>query len=337
MLSWTPKNLKIMMKWEKIGKIFDPRDYELSCGCTQFAKSPQAYFFDNSVRIFFSSCFLDKTGKYLSHVCYVDFSKDFQNLKNTNKAQVVPLGELGAFDEHGVFPIHIYQQQNELWGYTTGWSRRVSVSAESAIGLVVSRNNGQTFEKFGKGPIMGASLHEPFLVADPFVLLVGEVFHMWYISGKRWIFSSEATQAERVYKISHAISSDGIHWKKDNRFIVPDSIGPDECQALPSVLEVDGIYHMVFCYRDAIGFRTEAGKGYRLGYAYSKDLMNWTRDDQVLGLELTGEGWDGQMMCYPHLFRLDGRIALLYNGNNFGKEGFGLAILGSHINEHIKS
>jgi hypothetical protein len=42
------------------------------------------------------------------------------------------------------------------------------------------------------------------------------------------------------------------------------------------------------------------------------------------------------MMCYPHLFRLDGRIALLYNGNNFGKEGFGLAMLESDINENIK-
>jgi sucrose-6-phosphate hydrolase SacC (GH32 family) len=159
---------------------------------------------------------------------------------------------------------------------------------------------------------------------------------MWYISGKRWISSPEATQAERVYKIFHATSNDGIHWKRDNRLIVPDSIGADECQALPSVLEVDGVYHMVFCYRDAIGFRTEAGKGYRLGYAYSNDLVNWTRDDQVLGLELTGEGWDGQMMCYPHLFRLDERVAILYNGNNFGKEGFGLAMLESDINEHIK-
>jgi hypothetical protein len=326
-----------MLKWKKIGKIFDPREHELSCGCTQFAKAPQAYIYnENSIRVFFSACSLDNTGKYLSHICYVDFCNNFKNVINTNKTQVLTLGELGAFDEHGVFPIHIYQNKNELWGYTTGWSRRVSVSAESAIGLLVSRNNGKTFQKFGKGPIMAASLHEPFLVADPFVLLNGQVFHMWYISGKRWISSPEANQAERVYKISHATSDDGIHWKKSYRLIVPDSIGEDECQALPSVLEVDGIYHMVFCYRDAIGFRTEAGKGYRLGYAYSKDLMNWTRDDQFLGLELTGEGWDGQMMCYPHIFRLDGRIALLYNGNNFGKEGFGLAILDCDINERIK-
>ena len=33
------------------------------------------------------------------------------------------------------------------------------------------------------------------------------------------------------------------------------------------------------------------------------------------------------MMCYPHLFECDGRICLLYNGNEFGKHGFGLATL----------
>ena len=41
-------------------------------------------------------------------------------------------------------------------------------------------------------------------------------------------------------------------------------------------------------------------------------------------------------MCYPHLFELDGQVALLYNGNNFGRDGFGLAILQSDINEHVK-
>jgi hypothetical protein len=159
---------------------------------------------------------------------------------------------------------------------------------------------------------------------------------MWYIFGLRWISADRRHQAERVYKIAHATSTDGVNWKRESLPIIEDSLGSDECQALPSVLEVDGIYHMVFCYRDAFGFRTGPGKGYRLGYAYSHDLVQWVRNDSLLGLPLTGEGWDGEMMCYPHLFELERKVALLYNGNHFGRSGFGLAILQSDINEHAR-
>ncbi len=326
-----------MMQWQKVGRIFSPAQHTLPMGCFAFAKSPQAVVFDRFVRVYFSSCRRDESGKYLSHVCYADYTPDFGAILDVAQHQVLPLGELGAFDEHGIFPVHIYREGNELRAYTTGWSRRVSVSAESSIGLAISRDQGRTFEKIGPGPILSASLHEPFLVADGFVLKIAGTYHMWYIYGQRWINGVLGGQAERVYKISHATSDDGVVWTRTGCQPIPDSLGPDECQALPSVLEVDGVYHMVFCYRDAIGFRTEPGKGYRLGYAYSRDLLNWQRDDGVLGLEPSGSGWDGEMMCYPHIFRAGNRIALLYNGNGFGLEGFGLAYLESEINEHMNS
>jgi len=82
---------------------------------------------------------------------------------------------------------------------------------------------------------------------------------------------------------------------------------------------------MVFCYRDIHGFRTDPGRGYRLGYAYSTDLANWQRDDATLGLTGTKGDWDADMQCYPHFFVLNGQLLLLYNGNNFGRDGFGLA------------
>ena len=33
------------------------------------------------------------------------------------------------------------------------------------------------------------------------------------------------------------------------------------------------------------------------------------------------------MLCYPHAFELRGKVYLLYNGNEFGRYGFGLAVL----------
>jgi hypothetical protein len=64
-----------------------------------------------------------------------------------------------------------------------------------------------------------------------------------------------------------------------------------------------------------------------LGYAFSDDLITWVRDDENSGIDLSETGWDSEMMCYPHIFECDGKQFLLYNGNEFGKYGFGIAEL----------
>ena len=83
---------------------------------------------------------------------------------------------------------------------------------------------------------------------------------------------------------------------------------------------------MFFCYRESFDFRRNRQRGYRIGHAWSDDLHNWARDDQP-PLEGTPGDWDAEMQCYPHAFESDGEIYLLYNGNEFGKNGFGLARL----------
>jgi hypothetical protein len=56
-------------------------------------------------------------------------------------------------------------------------------------------------------------------------------------------------------------------------------------------------------------------------------LSNWHRDDDHPLLDVTPGEWDSDMVCYPHVFELDGQIYMLYNGNEFGRFGFGLAVL----------
>ena len=155
------------------------------------------------------------------------------------------------------------------------------------------------------------------------------LFHMWYIYGTKWVRQTEAGAPERVYKIGHARSDDGIAWNKDNKQIVTDKLNPEECQALPSVIKQNGIYHMVFCYREATDFRKNKHRGYRFGYAFSEDLGNWIRDDGQVGIDFSKDGWDSDMLCYPHIFHCDDKVYLLYNGNEFGRYGFGLAVLES--------
>jgi predicted GH43/DUF377 family glycosyl hydrolase len=315
------------MKWKKLGKIFDPTDHNLPNGCFGFAQSPQTLVFDTYVRIYFSTRARDINGKYLSHVAFVDFDKQFQNVIRVSDKTVIPLGGLGCFDEHGIFPFNVIRSNYQILAYTTGWNRRVSVPTDAAIGLAISDDDGLTFKKVGMGPVLSASLHEPFLVGDAFVKMFGDKYHMWYIHGTKWVTRTEGAMPDRIYKIAHASSVDGVNWEKEGRQIVSDKLNSEECQALPTVVQVDNRYHMFFCYREVSDFRTNRSRGYRIGYAFSDDLVKWTRDDENAGIELSESGWDSEMQCYPHVFTMDSDVYLLYNGNEFGRLGFGLAKL----------
>lgn len=316
------------MRWIKQGKIFDPTEHKLADGCAEFAQSPQALVFGKFVRIYFSTRSVDATGKYLSHIAFVDFSKNFRDVIRVSNQTVIPLGGLGSFDEHGIFPMNIVRKGREVYGYTCGWNRRVSVSVDTAIGLAISRDDGLTFQRYGDGPVLAASLNEPYLVGDPFVKIINGTFHMWYIFGTGWKSYADGVAPDRTYKIGHAVSPDGIHWTKEEACrIISDTLGPDESQALPTVVEVDGRFHMFFCYRQSFDFRKNKDRGYRIGHALSDDLDNWTRDDDNPRLSVDPDMWDSDMQCYPHAFECDGKVCLLYNGNAFGRFGFGLAVL----------
>jgi hypothetical protein len=316
------------MKWQKLGQIFEFDKSPFSKEYVSHAQSPQALVLNDRVRVYFSTRKVDEPGKFLSYVQYVDYDHHFKNIINYSKHEVIALGRIGCFDEHGIFPLSPTKVGNKIYGYTNGISRRVAVAVETGIGYTVSSNNGESFKKLGDGPILANSIHEPFLVGDPFVRIFNNKFHMFYLYGARWSEETATHIAERVYKIGHAVSDDGINnWQRTGRQIIENKIDENECQALPTVLKIGSRYHMYFCYRHMVGFRNEKGKGYKLGYAYSDDLLNWYRDDQNAGIELSEKGWDSEMMCYPNIFECKDQVYLLYNGNNFGRHGFGIAKL----------
>jgi hypothetical protein len=77
---------------------------------------------------------------------------------------------------------------------------------------------------------------------------------------------------------------------------------------------------MWYCY--AVGHG-----GYRIGYAESDDGINWQRKDDKVGIDVSDEGWDSEMVAYPYVFEHDGEKYMLYNGNGYGETGFGYAVL----------
>jgi hypothetical protein len=315
------------MHFRTIGRIFDPREHGLFTNLRQYAQSPQAIVFDDYVRIFFATREKDSDGMYVSFPAFVDMDLMFQEVLRVSTKPVVDLGERGCFDEHGIFPFSPIRVEDKLFAYTTGWTRRKSVATDSGIGLAISSDGGDSFVKQGQGPILGPSLHEPFLVSDGFAIRHMDLFHMWYIYGQRWIYESQGAAPDRVYKIAHAVSLDGRRWSPSSRCVLDDWLGVDECQALPSVIRHGDCWHMVFCYRNATDFRRNPDRAYRLGYASSIDLIDWKRSELQLTRDRTSTGWDSDMQCYPNFVQVNGQLFLLYNGNEFGRYGFGLARL----------
>ena len=312
------------MKWKKLGKIFDFNKSPLKDSFVSHTQSPQAVVFDDFVRIYFTSRIRDTEKTFISIPQYVDFTKDFKSIVNYSNKEIIQKGKLGCFDEHGIFPFSPSLVNGNFYAYISGWSRRISVDVDGSIGLAVSNDNGVSFTRLGDGPILSASLFEPFLVIDPFVKKFNNLYYMFYIRGLKW---SDTNPPERVYKISYATSLNGINWQKSSKLIIQNILGEDECQALPTVIKIDSIWHMYFCYREMAGFRTVKNKSYRIGYAYSKNLVDWIRDDDNAGIHISETGWDSEMMCYPNIFKCNNNIYLLYNGNEFGKDGYGIALL----------
>jgi predicted GH43/DUF377 family glycosyl hydrolase len=172
--------------------------------------------------------------------------------------------------------------------------------------------------------VLGYSPDEPFVLSGPKVRRFGGLWYLWYIAGRKWKMAGG--RAEPVYKIRMAVSQDGFRWKKLNKDLIKSRVEEDEAQASPDVIYAHGKYHMFFCYRYSTCYRGRE-RGYRIGYAFSSNLVDWVRDDARAGIDVSVEGWDSEMISYPHVFEMDGRFYMAYLGNQVGREGFGLAAL----------
>ena len=315
-----------MFTWKKLGRVFDPTEIKDRAWLAAFAQAPAVLIFDDFVRVYFS-CRppADENGQYVSYSAYVDLNrKNLFEILSVSETPVLKLGELGTFDEFGTYPISVIRHKDEVRAYYAGWTRCESVPFNVAIGFGMSNDEGKTFDKVGTGPVLSYSIDEPFILSGPKIRRFNNKWYLFYIAGKKWILDNG--KPEPVYTIRMATSDDGINWAKENRDLIQYRVEVNEAQASPDVFFYRGKYHMFFCYRHSAGYRGKE-KGYRIGYASSTDLLNWQRDDSKAGLDISEDGWDNEMVSYPHVFELDNEVYMFYLGNEVGKYGFGLARL----------
>ena len=123
--------------------------------------------------------------------------------------------------------------------------------------------------------------------------------------------------AKHYYNIKYAESIDGIHWVRQNIVAIDYQNSDEYAFGRPFVCKEDNIYKMWYSYREI---------STRLDTPESLNGINWNRKDEESGIKISAEGWDSEMIEYPHIFECMGNKYMLYNGNGYGKSGIGIAI-----------
>lgn len=226
---------------------------------------------------------------------------------------VIAPGPVGAFDDSGTSMGCVVLHEGRQYLYYLGWNLGVTVPWRNSIGLAISDAPGAPFVKVSPAPILDRGHTDPFSVSYPWVVREHDRWRMWYGSNLSW----GREQQDMDHVIKYAESLDGIHWQRDGHIALGLS-GPGEyALCRPCVRHENGLYRMWYCHR---------GDAYRIGYAESEDGRSWARRPECVGIEPSASGWDSEMIAYPFVFKHRSHYHMLYNGNRYGKDGFGLAV-----------
>jgi hypothetical protein len=109
-----------------------------------------------------------------------------------------------------------------------------------------------------------------------------------------------------------------VTWRPTGIVCIDYASASEYAIARPHVVKEGDRYRMWYSHR---------GAAYRIGYAESRDGLRWERRDAEAGIDVSASGWDAQMIAYPCVFRHAGQLLMLYNGNDYGRTGIGLAAL----------
>ena len=301
------------MSWRKLGRVYvaaGERDWQQT-----HAFCPTVLDLGERLRVFCAFLDAQKVGR-----CgYVDVSSDDPTVViDVSAAPVLDIGEPGAFDDNGVTPLSVLRlSDGRVRLYYAGWQLGVRVRYQLFTGAAESTDDGRTFTRVSRAPVLDRSDGELSTRTGGTVHREGERFRMWYAGGSDWITTASGAVRPH-YALRHAASADGLDWPRAGEVCLE----PREHEhgfGRPAVVHEDGVYRMWCSVR-------RVDIGYRMGYAESADGLAWERDDARAGLDVSEHGWDSEMVCMAAVHDTPTGRYLFYNGNDYGATGFGVAV-----------
>ena len=296
-------------KWIKKGLFFEP-NHSLFWSKTH-CMIPTPFFIDEGlIKLFYSG----RDNQNRSHIGYitVDLKKNCKIIDQSFEPVLSP-GKLGCFDDNGVTPSCVISlNKDEIGLYYIGWNPGSTVRMHIYGGLAISRDQGETFERWSEAPILERTKNDPYLNTAPWVVKTNNEFRIFYVSGVEWINKDTPR-----YNIKTAISKDGFNWERRGKVAIDFKNPQENALARPYVIKEENIWKMWFSYK---------GNSYKIGYAESSDGENWERLDNQAGINLSENGFDSEMIEYASIIKYRDKKYMFYNGNNYGYDGIGLAI-----------
>ncbi|MCC6338290.1 MAG: hypothetical protein IT380_30385 [Myxococcales bacterium] len=300
------------MNWSKLGLITLPvrEPWALS-----HAMIPTPYLSrSGALRIYYSAC--DSEGRGRPSFLEVDSLSPTRVIRQPGP--LLELGRPGCFDDNGVVVTSVLRGRgDEVLMYYVGFELCRGVRYRLFTGLAISVDDGLTFHRYAEVPVLDRSEGEAYFRCGPFVDFDGARFAMWYIGGNQW--TEVAGKHVPVYDLRYVESPDGRTWPDAGRVVMELSDPDEHGFGRPWLLRSETGWELFYSVR-----RRSLG-AYRLGYASSTDGLAFTRRDAELGLDVSHAGFDSQAIMYLATVETPSGVLGFYNGNDFGREGIGVA------------
>ncbi|MDX9670483.1 MULTISPECIES: hypothetical protein [unclassified Pseudomonas] len=300
--------------WRKLGRLFTVEGENRHPKLLSHAANPLPVFLhDDTFRVFFSG----RDSQNRSSVGAVDI--DIEQLKVV-KEHPIPFfehGPKGSFYADGVSIGNCYTVDGVRYMLFMGWQSSGQQHWRGDVGRLIV-NSDATLSIDRETPFMGIDETDPISLSYPWVVENPDGgFDMWYGSTRTW----DSGNGEMIHIINSAHSTDGDNWHR-NGLAIPFEVGVAQAFSRPTIAKNPlGGLEMWFSYRSG------NGEKYRIGYATTDAGTQWRLALNEINIDVSSEGWDSEMIEYPFVFDHKGKRYMLYNGNGYGKSGFGLAIL----------
>ena len=302
------------MQWLKLGRLYCPPESGQHPKLHSHAANPlPVHLADDTYRVFFSGRDIHNR----SSVGAVDIDIVERHIVQEHHDPFFEHGPLGSFYQDGVSIGNCYSVAGRQYMLFMGWQTPSGSHWRGDIGrLIVETNATLTLDR--EAPFLSCDATDLVSLSYPWVHQdASGDYKMWYGSTRSW----DAGNGEMLHVINSASSHNGDDWHREG-LAVPFSLGVAQAFSRPTVrLTASGGLDMWFSYRSG------NGEAYRIGLARSANGAQWVLALGQSGIDLSKSGWDSEMIEYPFVFDHKGQTYMLYNGNGFGKTGFGLAVL----------
>lgn len=299
------------MAWEKLGLVYCPPKEGRHIKLLTHAANPvPVHMYDNIYRIFYSG----RDDRNRSSVGAVDIDILTSKTVCDHHEPFFTHGGPESFYVDGVSIGNCYAVGTKTYLTFMGWQNPKNAHWRGDIGRLIV-NPDFTLSLAEEKPLIAADETDPTSLSYPWVSGSEGSYSMWYGSTINW----DTGNGEMLHVLRHAMSHDGHSWKKTGH-TVPYDIGTAQAFSRPTLASDELGQHMWFSYRTG-----KLNDHYKIGYAKSEDGIAWSLQLDRCSLLPSGTTWESEMTEYPFVFQHHGQRYMLYNGNAFGKTGFGLA------------